>query len=478
MEKLDGSTRQSAIHSIINREKVEYNNDRPYSTTSTMAAAVASPASMYSQPPPPYTWGGPGPSMSGMISPPESRRTSDNKTEPPPPIQTSQPHRQSLPSLHEALTGGPKPSQYNSPISAISQSQQLPYSQQQQQPQQIPRSFPPPEHSQYPPQAPPQPRQPSPPQPVHPQSNPFSRPEPGPNPFSEPPRHPSVTALQNAPAPHNPYAPRFEPGRYEQDPRSQERPPNGYQQQPPPPQPYSYGPGPGHAQPAGPQPVFTQPRYVSQHPREIKDSWPPQDKPEVFREGLKRHLEVYDFENSLARINKTSGIIQNWSAHYNAIAQEQQQSVNIIPDRMPTLDSVDEMIRHNESITNLLQEMKAMIYEQAQHTAHQRMREQGGRGPGDYDEDGMYDDMKSHNGYGPESKKRRGRAAPPGRCHSCNRAETPEWRRGPDGARTLCNACGLHYAKLTRKNTMKNSQGSNGNQLRPLSKDGLSPRPM
>jgi hypothetical protein len=64
--------------------------------------------------------------------------------------------------------------------------------------------------------------------------------------------------------------------------------------------------------------------------------------------------------------------------------------------------------------------------------------------------------------------RRRGRAAPPGRCHCCNRAETPEWRRGPDGARTLCNACGLRtflfstysilvvltlvdYAKLTRK---------------------------
>jgi hypothetical protein len=43
------------------------------------------------------------------------------------------------------------------------------------------------------------------------------------------------------------------------------------------------------------------------------------------------------------------------------------------------------------------------------------------------------------------------RAAPPGRCHSCNRIDTPEWRRGPDGARTLCNACGLHYAKLERK---------------------------
>ncbi|KAI7893128.1 uncharacterized protein EV154DRAFT_601044 [Mucor mucedo] len=37
------------------------------------------------------------------------------------------------------------------------------------------------------------------------------------------------------------------------------------------------------------------------------------------------------------------------------------------------------------------------------------------------------------------------------RCHSCHISETPEWRRGPDGARTLCNACGLHYAKLAKK---------------------------
>eukprot|EP00158_Paraphelidium_tribonemae_P007989 Partr_v1_DN28426_c0_g1_i1_m41577 putative sequence-specific DNA binding len=37
------------------------------------------------------------------------------------------------------------------------------------------------------------------------------------------------------------------------------------------------------------------------------------------------------------------------------------------------------------------------------------------------------------------------------RCHSCNCTETPEWRRGPDGARTLCNACGLHYAKLLKR---------------------------
>ncbi|CAE7112896.1 unnamed protein product [Rhizoctonia solani] len=47
--------------------------------------------------------------------------------------------------------------------------------------------------------------------------------------------------------------------------------------------------------------------------------------------------------------------------------------------------------------------------------------------------------------------KKRSRANPPGNCHSCEISDTPEWRRGPDGQRTLCNACGLHYAKLVRK---------------------------
>lgn len=51
---------------------------------------------------------------------------------------------------------------------------------------------------------------------------------------------------------------------------------------------------------------------------------------------------------------------------------------------------------------------------------------------------------------GPQYKKR-SRAPAPGSCQACGTGETPEWRRGPDGARTLCNACGLHYAKLVRK---------------------------
>ncbi|CAB4429989.1 unnamed protein product [Rhizophagus irregularis] len=42
-------------------------------------------------------------------------------------------------------------------------------------------------------------------------------------------------------------------------------------------------------------------------------------------------------------------------------------------------------------------------------------------------------------------KKRKKRSAPSSNkvCHHCQRKDSPEWRKGPDGPKTLCNACGL-----------------------------------
>lgn len=40
-------------------------------------------------------------------------------------------------------------------------------------------------------------------------------------------------------------------------------------------------------------------------------------------------------------------------------------------------------------------------------------------------------------------------------CLSCSAKETPEWRKGPTGPRTLCNACGLLYAKQCRKRELE-----------------------
>jgi len=213
------------------------------------------------------------------------------------------------------------------------------------------------------------------------------------------------------------------------------------------------------------------------------DAWKGRDEEKqnfqpAFRQGLKRHLDVWDFENNLAQINTASSALQEWSGHYNAIAQEQQRH---IPDRMPTVESCDEMISQNIKIQHALERMKETIHQQQYAVAaDMQQRHHGGKRPADYDDEmSMYgeDNMKNQI-FGPsESKKRRGRAAPPGRCHSCNRAETPEWRRGPDGARTLCNACGLHYAKLTRKNGIKGGQPNGSSSLRPKSIDDHSPRP-
>ncbi|RDW62584.1 hypothetical protein BP5796_10886 [Coleophoma crateriformis] len=452
------------------------------------AAAVMNPtSSMYSNAPPPAPYSSawpPSHSLSGILSPQEPRRMADNKIEPPPSSHMSTPHRQSLPSIHEALNRPPKPSPYTSPVTAI-----------------------PPQHQYPPPQGPlaprpyaetkvyaAPPRNNSPSHPVHTQ-NPFSRGEAVAATFPEN-RHASVSSLQAAPAPPpNPYAPappppppRFDAPRYEPEIRAPERlPQNGYANHAPPSN-YGYpssGPPASDSGYASSQigqhgSSQSQPRYFQREGRDSGD-WGRSEhegKTHPFATAMKRQLDIWDFENSLAAVNASATALREWSAHYGSIAQEQQRTTSI-PERMPNTDDCNEMLNHTNKIVDALQWMKETIHQQQYaEMADRRMREQGGK---DYDPDEMSiygDDMKSQGFGGSESKKRRGRAAHPGRCHSCNRAETPEWRRGPDGARTLCNACGLHYAKLTRKNIMKQSQGSssNGSQLRPKSMDEHSPR--
>lgn len=52
------------------------------------------------------------------------------------------------------------------------------------------------------------------------------------------------------------------------------------------------------------------------------------------------------------------------------------------------------------------------------------------------------------------------------KCHSCSTTETPEWRRGPDGARTLCNACGLRKSiYIFSKQVIKNQLTKNKYRL-------------
>ncbi|GAA5910026.1 PAS domain-containing GATA-type transcription factor [Sporobolomyces salmoneus] len=55
-------------------------------------------------------------------------------------------------------------------------------------------------------------------------------------------------------------------------------------------------------------------------------------------------------------------------------------------------------------------------------------------------------------GDGQSEKRRRQKQKMDGEsdlvCRDCGRIDSPEWRKGPEGPKTLCNACGLRYAKL------------------------------
>ena len=190
---------RSSISSIVNHETIDHIKTEPaYGSAPKMAAAtLASPTSLYSanSSPPFYAPGWPAPSsivVSGLISPPESRRTSDNKTGPPPRLQNApqQQQLQSLPSLQEALSSGCKSTPYASPVSATPHPSQH-YSQSQV--QAIPRTYPPEQTSYQQQPAPPPPRLRSPPHPVHPQTTSFSRPDPVPVSFAEASRHSSIS---------------------------------------------------------------------------------------------------------------------------------------------------------------------------------------------------------------------------------------------------------------------------------------------
>lgn len=458
MTSLDTPGRQrDSLPSISNLDFEKYRIDKAdhnrYSMpgfTSFQKSALSSPPTTYSGPPPPYSSApsvtGSTPGMAGYISPPESNSRRSTRDDKDISIGTTL-----LPSISEALKSADTtaPQQFatkSQPSSAVAQTfadapagPGNPFSQPPPPPVTAPRTsfsaVPEPVPTQVPP--PPIPSDPRPGPSLHGISSPRS------SITNHRPSGPPVTGPQTL---ESPFRSSF----------STES-----------------------ARPGYPFPDFPSNTAINTPPTSNNFRFEPLNKPDVqrnpfvkpdpipYNETVKRHLDVYDAEVALNEIHdaslQTLEFSNVWSQRYH-----QANRTSYFNDGLPGTTEIDDMIRYSHRIMEGLTRLRDVAIMQQNALDEQRARAARGQNLDD-EYRGLSEAERAGGFAGGDAKKRRGKAAPPGRCHSCNRAETPEWRRGPDGARTLCNACGLHYAKLTRKMGANKAAVLTGSNLRPKS---------
>jgi len=480
MEAGELRVRQSGITTAnslehLDRRPRDQRIETSYSPAPAMATALVSPSGPYHHQHHNSFSAGyphsapPSSGVPGMISPVEPRRPSDDSSD----HARAHAHRQSLPSISEVI--GNVKSSFGTPSAA---------------PIPPPPSLPSPFSS-----APSRPLgnvgapdKTQSPRTLLPTSTSFPRPDPLPA-FSDPAR--SALPTRPIPPPLNTYPSqqpsppvKLEHAEVDQRHPEQQPPLSATIRQPPPPPPPPqpitglYGetgrlpPGqlPLSAAPAYPLsprhsgPPLTSP-YETQRPASYHEGVTDSQnaRPADYKSALDKHFATWGYEEALRQVASSCRTGYHFAEAYIAAAREQQGS-HPIPSRMPTENEVTSLLNNFMLALKKLEEIRDMIQQNRLQT--DRSREGGSKEGEDVS---MYGEAVKQT-YPPvttEVKKRRGRAAPPGRCHSCNRIDTPEWRRGPDGARTLCNACGLHYAKLERKRQLDSRSA-----LRPKPADG------
>ncbi|KAG8716748.1 hypothetical protein FRC08_008863 [Ceratobasidium sp. 394] len=124
----------------------------------------------------------------------------------------------------------------------------------------------------------------------------------------------------------------------------------------------------------------------------------------------------------------------------------------------PDWTEITQMVEHAVEVIAILEEYNHALYPLAASGHEQSNRR---------------NDAKITAAHGTEGTRTRHEigvkhASPPGRCHSCDIPDSLEWRYGPDGQRTLCRVCGLHYAKLVRKRNKSQSTLPSGRPPPPL----------
>lgn len=227
--------------------------------------------------------------------------------------------------------------------------------------------------------------------------------------------------------------------------------------------------------------------------------WPSRDRDDLssgkhtnssgYAESVKRQLDNFDLEASLNEVCESSHNVMQFGEAFRLRVHQTHRSGNSGLSQ-PSIEEVQEALRYSsqthEALSKILDRLQTEEAECLERSAKELLDKQ--QASAQLEDSAASGQNENGSFVGADVKKRRGvsfdvvdvmcyrmlivtqRAAPPGRCHSCNRAETPEWRRGPDGARTLCNACGLRKSQI---NQFHGGSPSNHLRLRQVdSQDG------
>lgn len=167
------------------------------------------------------------------------------------------------------------------------------------------------------------------------------------------------------------------------------------------------------------------------------------------------------FDTAIAQVRDTLKIIESWrdSEHGTPAAMRtygSTESTAALPDSTSSsgdgLRATSDNGNSNKT-TPLSATRHAAAWDQADTEAMRKRKRSAPKNIGPSGSGQIPTPIKSHS----DGSNFSARVAPPGKCHSCKISETPEWRRGPDGARTLCNACGLHFAKMAKKKMQRDA---------------------
>ncbi|KAL8869513.1 MAG: hypothetical protein Q9174_004218, partial [Haloplaca sp. 1 TL-2023] len=130
----------------------------------------------------------------------------------------------------------------------------------------------------------------------------------------------------------------------------------------------------------------------------------------AYGEAVKRHLDNFDLETSLNEIAEGSGRALDFSRHYSARAHQTQRS-GPVAGSMPSIPECDELMEYQRRVLESMQRIKEVMLAQQQALVQQRDYENTYKTSGEPEDDAtsFHDKVEGSGGFaGADPKKRRG----------------------------------------------------------------------